>query len=260
MGSASKPYQREPWLRREYVEKNRSLRDIAEQFGVTKTPVYRFVQKYDLPAKPRGEWFECNYCGEEFYKMPSEIADGEGKHCSLECKHKNHRMEFECEYCGEEFELYKSDAEQYSGRFCSWECRYDSLKEEVECYWCAQPVEKTKNYLEKVERTFCSEGCRSEWLKTRTGEDAPAWNGGYGYRGENWNEQKRKALERDGFACVYCGRDREALGRHPDVHHIIPQVRWDDLEASNALNNLICVCRDHHTTIEGWNLAPPTRS
>lgn len=37
----------------------------------------------------------CGECGNNFYRKPSAIKNGEGKFCSKECKHKNQRLGIE---------------------------------------------------------------------------------------------------------------------------------------------------------------------
>lgn len=81
------------------------------------------------------------------------------------------------------------------------------------------------------------------------GENNPAWRGGYEpYYGPNWKEQRRKALERDGFKCMNCGRTQEENGKELDVHHIIPfrvfgRKRYKE---ANDLSNLIALCMKCH--------------
>jgi len=81
------------------------------------------------------------------------------------------------------------------------------------------------------------------------GERNPAWRGGYEpYYGPNWEEQRRSALERDGFKCVLCGKRREENGKDLDVHHIIPFRVFgrERYEEANDLSNLITLCMKCH--------------
>ena len=47
-------YQDRAWLTREYVEKGRTIQEIADQFGVTPMSIHGWVKKFDIPSRPRG--------------------------------------------------------------------------------------------------------------------------------------------------------------------------------------------------------------
>lgn len=86
-----------------------------------------------------------------------------------------------------------------------------------------------------------------------TGEDNPNWSGGYKkYYGRNWEEQREKAIERDGGKCHICG-DPEI-----QVHHVHPFRTFglENYEEANRLENLICLCQEHHSQWEGITLRP----
>lgn len=71
--------------------------------------------------------------------------------------------------------------------------------------------------------------------------------------GPNWEEQRRRARERDGFACRVCGIPEAAVGHEHDVHHIVPFRRFeyrpgenDAYLEANRLENLVTLCRRCH--------------
>jgi DEAD/DEAH box helicase domain-containing protein len=71
--------------------------------------------------------------------------------------------------------------------------------------------------------------------------------------GPNWETQRRRARERDGYVCRACGLPEGAMGREHDVHHIVPfrkfNYRPGENEAyleANRLENLITLCRRCH--------------
>lgn len=47
-------YQDRAWLTREYVDKGRTMQEIADQFGVTPMSIHGWVKKFDIPSRPRG--------------------------------------------------------------------------------------------------------------------------------------------------------------------------------------------------------------
>lgn len=51
---ARKMYHDESWLRREYVDKQRTQADIASQFGVTAMAINRWLRVHGIQSRPRG--------------------------------------------------------------------------------------------------------------------------------------------------------------------------------------------------------------
>ena len=72
---------------------------------------------------------ECNWCGKEIYKYPSQVK----KHnfCSRECfkkyrdEHSTGKVSVVCSYCGKEFMRYKSATKNTAYHFCCLQCMYD---------------------------------------------------------------------------------------------------------------------------------------
>ncbi len=76
-------------------------------------------------------------------------------------------------------------------------------------------------------------------------------------RGPNWQEMRRRARERDGFRCRFCGAP-EREDREHDVHHLRPFREFgyepgknDAYLAANQLSNLITLCRRCHWRADG---------
>jgi len=66
------------------------------------------------------------------------------------------------------------------------------------------------------------------------------WGASYG---DDWEEQKRRAKVRDGYACRRCGYKPPKHLRHKlHVHHKIPRSKG----GSNDLSNLITECLECH--------------
>lgn len=47
-------YHRKEWLYEEYVTNNRTMADIAAQFGITPMSIYQWLGKHDIPTRSRG--------------------------------------------------------------------------------------------------------------------------------------------------------------------------------------------------------------
>lgn len=216
---------------------------------------------------------ECANCGEEFY------CEYEKTYCSESCHDegvsyqgtaaRNYQGKIEstdCEICGTEFEYYPSEKE---GLYCS-ECvenedwreppslegedhpRWKGGKLELECEVCDATVERYPSNV-TGEVTVCSENCRAEWLSDSFAKSGhPNWEGGdNGSYGKGWNAVRRRALERDGYECVVCGKSREEIGRNPDVHHVVPVRRFAASEShsksdAHYLDNVVSLCVDCH--------------
>jgi len=47
-------YRDEIWLNREYIERERSMADIADQFGITPAAINQWLVKHDISTRNRG--------------------------------------------------------------------------------------------------------------------------------------------------------------------------------------------------------------
>lgn len=56
-----------------------------------------------------------------------------------------------------------------------------------------------------------------------------------------WVKVRKEAAERDGCACIVCGRPAT------DVHHIIFRSQC----GKDELGNVVCLCRYHHQLAHG---------
>lgn len=103
--------------------------------------------------------------------------------------------------------------------------------------------------------------------RTYTGKEVARWNGGWDhYYGPNWEEQRRKRLEKDGYECVVCSlsneQHKEIRGTALHVHHIQRKESFRkgngelDYERANRIENLITLCYKCHNRWEGIPLRP----
>lgn len=202
---------------------------------------------------------ECDWCGKKVRKTKSQLENYDNHFCGEECNRKwqgsktgrkNNRWKgkynTECEKCNKEIEVskYRKD----TVRFCSQKCkgRYEG-----------------GNFEEGKENIIHHPKIKKKNMSNRpsfAGKNNPNWKGGVdNYYGENWEEMREKAMDRDDRQCVVCKRGKEEIGYEPDVHHIKPLRTFDSPEQANHLDNLITLCRSHHQKIERWNLKPDVR-
>lgn len=210
----------------------------------------------------------CEQCGKEFTRNSSAIAKTTKHFCSRECfaesmrggakpvtnptPNKNPRVEVICQRCGKPFLAHHSRLKRGESKFCSRECRQN--RETKHCIHCGKSYQVIM--CESDASRFCSKKCRFRWMsENQRGENNPAWRGGaLDYYGDSWDEQRKRALERDDYTCQRCGKPRHKLGKNPDVHHIIPFRDFGverHLEA-NDLNNLISLCPTCHRQAEPY--------
>jgi len=97
---------------------------------------------------------------------------------------------------------------------------------------------------------FCSSQCANF---ANRGEGNHSWKGGHPqYYGSDWQSMRRLARKRDSYLCRRCGVAEKQLGRKLDVHHIMPVSKFENVNNSNQLKNLISFCHPCHQYVE-WN-------
>lgn len=97
-------------------------RDIHDKRPVLDGEIYpdhEWIQKREY----RGVKCECQTCNKEFFLPPSAVADGRGKFCSNECKHRAYAIDAVCKCCKKQFTLTRSLFLNGNGQFCSDLCR-----------------------------------------------------------------------------------------------------------------------------------------
>ena len=227
---------------------------------------HKLVHGESLVDKPSGP--ECPTCGRDDF----ENARG------MKCHHKMAHgesiagIQTECSWCGDDVRVLPENHRKSDRHFCKdTDCRERWLRSRtgedsasweggMETFTCANCGGDVNRYPSSVngENVFCGRGCYTDWESTQMrGSDHFNWKGGYEpYYGENWLQQRRKALERDGHTCQSCGHAPGDDDRDLDVHHVRPVRTFDDPEDANALENLVSLCRSCHSTWEGVPVRP----
>jgi 5-methylcytosine-specific restriction endonuclease McrA len=154
---------------------------------------------------------------------------------------------YTCEWCNEEFVDYSHN----EGKYCSMECYGKSERNRIqrECTNCGEQFTRNAASMSH-DRVFCSIDCRDEYQVEA--DDYHPWDGtGTSYRGPSWQEQRQKALERDGYECQECGKGEDDAYRL-DVHHITPfrEFGIERHTEANELDNLRVLCRSCHLEVE----------
>ena len=176
-------------------------------------------------------------------------------------------IEIECYLCGDTHEMIEWVADENPRNFCSDECRNEWLSEfrsgddnpakrdEVreKISESLTGIERSEEFKQKVSEAM--RGREIEWkdkISEPTGSDHPNWkdeataNGPLPPElyGDNWEESRREALERDDYDCRICGDEAQL-----NVHHIKGVREFDNPDEANRLENLVTLCVSCHAKV-----------
>jgi uncharacterized protein YjcR len=246
----------EDWLREQYCDQERSTVDIADELNLSHSTVRNWLDRHGIEFRDRHEaqadgdveplqdedWLRREYwdkgrtatdIGEELGVYDSTVNRWLERHDIGKKAHNVART-------GEEIRQLENEdwlREQYHGEVLST--------------------------VEIAEKVGVTSRCVNDWMQRHgierrgwSGEDNPMWKGGSAdYYGPSWHSARREARERDDYTCQRCGMtDAEhtaQYGQALHVHHIEPFRTFDDHTKANRLENLITLCRDCHTELEG---------
>ncbi len=216
----------------------------------------------------------CEGCGTEFYdekarlKYCDDCDPNAGEHNG---NWKDAQETAECQRCGSEFEYYPSD--KY-GVYCP-ECveaaddflgtpYADTIEVETierTCDHCGADMEVLASERQYGNGRFCCQECLWSWMsENRRGSDHPQWTGAASKYYGSWNSARKRTLERDDYECQNCGKGRAALGRNPDVHHIVPVREFDDPVNAHFIENLVSLCPQCHAKAENGDITVTEQS
>jgi DEAD/DEAH box helicase domain-containing protein len=79
-------------------------------------------------------------------------------------------------------------------------------------------------------------------------KNAGFWNNSPNNYGPNWEIQRQRARQRDGYRCQVCGVEESERSHH--VHHKTPFRLFTSYVHANVLENLITLCPECHKRVE----------
>lgn len=177
-------------------------------------------------------------------------------------------VEKTCANCDSKTNVLPENARRNERCFCDKSCHgewlsdnnvgenhvnFDSLH--VECGYCGRGLIRQRHKVESSDNVFCDNQCRGSWVsENMSGTDSPLFEGGEQYYGENWQEKREQAIERDFYKCRMCRLSNteclEEYGCELHVHHKIPLRQFETPEKANRLWNLISLCPSCHQMVE----------
>lgn len=261
-----RPYRNEQYLRKQYLEDGKTPPEIARECGVSKTTIYKYMDKFGIERGPP-EDIKSKYQSEDWIReqyLDLEKSTGE---ISEELGISRDTLI----YWMDKYDIERRDAAEMTAKRNKKIAEGTKYRDEE---WLRKKyIEEGKSMAEIAELVDRARNAVFRALhlfdiptrdKKNTGADNGRWKGGISppdYYGSNWDEQREKAIKRDGSECRVCGINREEhmekYGRDIEVHHIVPIVEFESKESANQLNNLVTLCSGHHNTWEGIPVVPP---
>jgi 5-methylcytosine-specific restriction endonuclease McrA len=233
--------------------------------------------------------FICKNCNNSFEReiYPSSSNNYTFEFCSPSCRNKSRMIPLiPCPVCGTPFSPKYSKSKSGVRKYCSQDCS-NSLLKGRECVnhlkypeaitvfikdnyadkgvdWIAERIDISKSSIKNIAHKARIRLNYNILVKSfdtlkenMTQEKNPNWKGGISTNeyGKNWDEQRKKALQRDDFTCQVCG----VKNKNNHVHHITPRRLYKEcIEDSNILSNLITLCPRHHNLVEYGKIDCPT--
>jgi len=257
-------------LQKLYWEDGLSTRAIAKKLGCSQPTVRLKMIEFDIPRRTykdnptpvkKGEPMlehQRKAISKALKKYYAKYPRPSGSDCPA---WKGGKVTVYCTICGTPKKVIPARLKATKHFFCGKEhfAQWVSNRmkgERVEridttCGYCGKPLRVRRKRLEasKSGLVFCSTQHASLWYgENIRGKDNWNWKGGYEpYYGPDWAEQRRKALERDDYACQVCG-NAEIEERELSAHHIIPfrEFGRERYKEANHFSNLLTVCNSCH--------------
>lgn len=261
------PWRDEKVLRKLYLEHRLVPREMAELLGCSRRNVSKWINRYDIS---RRSWSEI---ADE--RAPDLLSDPDALQRLYVDEHKSIKeiaAEADVSVEAVHRRLRKHDIDRRTKGM-----RENTRELRDSTFLYRKYVIEEKSTVEIAEEGEYSDKAVCYWLhehgiETRPhvqpGEKNQSWAGGHEeYYGPNWDEQREKALDRDGYTCRDCGITQREVNEQHDrglsVHHRVPLSSFAPLESAedyyeaNQLNNLLTLCTSCHNKWEALPVQPP---
>ncbi|QDY32663.1 HNH endonuclease [Clostridium sporogenes] len=168
---------------------------------------------------------QCDICGKEIKKTPSQIKRSKFNYCSAKCKHK-----------GQSFVIQGENHPKYS-------------QTEVRCDVCGKIFTRNISEIEKYKHNYCSNKCRYKgFSKHYSGENSPNYDHNKDEMDrirnrniEGYEEWRNNVFKKDDYTCQCCGDNK---GGNLNAHHIFNYMEHKELRTN--IENGITLCDNCH--------------
>lgn len=254
------------WLKNEYIDKERSSTDIADEVGVCSDTVFYWLENHGLEIRDTGlaltngelglvrdkKWLKEQYIEEE--KSMHQIAD----ECNVEHSTvKNYIHKFGIQTRDGGTDMSDGDIERLNDRgeierlYWDEELSMQEIANELGVYM--------KTVHRKMQKFSIPRRDYDEFIQS--GKDHHMFKENYTENyGPLWHKRRLEARIRDQCRCRVCGmtdaKHIAKFGQSNHVHHIKPVSEFVEDgeingEKAHELSNLITLCLPHHNEREG---------
>jgi len=224
-----------------YWDKELSLSQIGERAGVAGRTVSYWMDKHNIQTRGDG--------GEHPYKVPFKTVHESSTSAGMEewCQkidYENHRVRVHRLLAVSEYgfeEVCSKNVIHKNGLY--WDNRPSNIELYTDKELIKEMLSEHGNPMKRMKH-------RERMSIEMSGSNHPNWRGGtrYNYRGDNWEEQREKALNRDDHTCQDCDVQETELDHVLHVHHIEPYEKG--VNGVNEIDNLISLCPSCHAQRE----------
>ena len=188
----------------------------------------------------------CAGCGKRFLVHQWRLERFPKVFCSRTCSAKDRIKTHttRCGTCGKPVIRHrKMEGEK---AYCNQACKSQGMRARakkmlVRCSQCSKPLQVFPSKM-KQRHFYCDPRCRASHIR---GANNPSFTTGAGrnfYYGDNWKQQRQRALRRDKRTCQLCGTV-QTRPREMEVHHRMPIATFGgNWLAANDLANLVTLC------------------
>jgi len=232
----SEEYQTEEVLQILYWDKYMSMAEIGDKYDVSSKTISYWMEKHDI--KKRGTGGQLPFAR---YHTVGEKSDSFGyeewrtKQNRKDKRVRVHRLLAVAEYG---FEAVCGRSVRHLNGI-----KWDNRPQNIELM---SVEEHSKDQLQNRRNPMKYDSAKEKMSQIKSGPGNHNWRGGtrYNYRGDDWEEQRSAALERDDHTCQECGVEEYELDHVLHVHHKVP---YDpDIDDINDLENLVTLCPACH--------------